>query len=1057
MTEDKIEQNSLEILAELGWAILNGPNIGPDGTNERQYSDVVLKSRLQTSLERINPEVSGGAAEAAIAKILRSTSPDQLIDNRQFHELLVNGVDVESRMPGSNELKTIKVKLFDFDNINNNDFVAVNQLTIIQDGVNRRPDVVLFVNGLPLVVIEIKNAADSKADVAKAFHQIQTYKHQISNLFRFNELCVISDGLDARVGTLTAPFERFMSWKTIDGEREAGNVPMFDVMIRGLFNKNHLLDVIRNFIVFERDGKDDQRYIKKVAAYHQYWAVNKAIDRTISASSVDGDHRAGVVWHTQGSGKSLSMLFYAGKLITDSRLKNPTVVVVTDRNDLDGQLFGTFAAGRELLRQEPQQAESRRNLRELLQREVGGVIFTTIQKFSPEDSEDNYPMLSDRTNIIVIADEAHRSQYGFKAHIQIDEEHNEAKTVYGNAKYMRDALPNASYIGFTGTPIETTDKSTPAVFGNYIDIYDVQRAVEDKATVPIYYESRLVDLGMDETTKQWLDSEVDDLLEGEEMNRQDQLKAEYAQKEAIVGNGARLKLIAKDIVDHFENRLSVLDGKGMIVTMSRRIAADLYDEIIAIRPQWHNVNDEQGVIKVVMTGSASGELKLQQHIRNKQNIKTIARRIKDIKDELKIVIVCDMWLTGFDVPSLHTMYLDKPLKSHNLMQAIARVNRVYPGKEGGLVVDYLGVAVALRDALATYTQSGGNGKPALDIREAIAIMKTKFEIVRDLFYGFDYMRYFNNDTGTQLQVILDAEEHILSVNDGKKRLKQHFTELSKAFALSMPSVEALELRDQIAFFQAVKARIDKLDSSGNNGGPTDEDYRMALKQIVDKAIAPIGVVDVFAAAGLEKPDLPVLSDQFLAEVRDMKRKNLAVEALQKLLNDEIKVHFGRNVIKSDTFSKMLADALAKYKNGTIEAAQVIEELIDIAHQMKKATEEGKVTGLEDDEVAFYDALRANGSATAVMQDSQLRELAQLLVKRVRSNISVDWTIRTNAQARLKVEVKRALNQYGYPPDQQALATDLVLEQAINYGDEWSDRSSKTGYAALDDMGVSVID
>lgn len=1056
MTEDKIEQNSLELLAVLGWTILNGPEIGPDGKIERQYADVVLIRRLEAAIERINPHIPAASREEVAKRITRIHSPDLLLDNKDFHNLLVNGVDVEYRA-GDGQIRPTQVRIFDFDNVDNNEFVAVNQLTVIQDGVNRRPDVVLFVNGLPIVLIEIKNAADSKADVVKAFRQIQTYKDQISNLFRFNELCVITDGLDARVGTLTAPLERFMSWKTIEGEREAGNVPMFEVMIRGLFNKPHLLDVIRNFIVFERDGKNDEKFVKKVAAYHQYWAVKKALDRTIEASSSESDHRAGVVWHTQGSGKSLSMLFYAGKLISDTRLKNPTIVVVTDRNDLDGQLFGTFAACRELLRQKPQQADSRRDLRKLLQREVGGVIFTTIQKFSPEDDEDNYPMLSDRTNIIVIADEAHRSQYGFKARIQIDEEQGEAKTVYGNAKYMRDALPNASYIGFTGTPIETTDKSTPAVFGNYIDIYDVQRAVEDKATVPIYYESRLVDLGMDETTKQWLDQEVDDLLEGEEMTRQDQLKAEYAQKEAIVGNIARLKLIAKDIVDHFENRQSVLDGKGMIVTMSRRIAADLYEEIIAIRPEWHDKDDEHGAIKVVMTGSASDELQLQQHIRNKQNIKTIERRFKDVKDDLKLVVVCDMWLTGFDVPSLHTMYLDKPLKSHNLMQAIARVNRVYPGKEGGLVVDYLGVAVALRDALATYTQSGGNGKPALDIREAIAVMKTKFEIVRDLFYGFDYMQYFSADTSTQLQVILDAEEHILSIHDGKKRLKQHVSELSKAFALSMPSVEALELREQVAFFQAVKARIDKLDSSGGEGGPTDDDYRMALRQIVDKAIAPIGVVDVFAAAGLEKPDLPILSDEFLAEVRDMKRKNLAVDALQKLLNDEVKVHFGRNVVKSDSFSKMLANALAKYKNGTVEAAQVIEELIEIAKQMKVASEEGKVTGLADDEVAFYDALRANGSAKEVMEDKQLRELAQLLVKRVRSNISVDWTIRANAQARLKVEVKKVLNQYGYPPDQQALATDLVLEQAINYGDEWSERSQKTGYEALEDMGASVIE
>jgi len=1052
MTEDKIEQDALNILQDQGWIILNGPEIGPDGSGLRQYDEVVLRGYLEDVINKLNPGLSENSLNEVIKKVIQTSSPDHLIDNKNFHNLLTDGVSIEYR-DQNGDIRPKQVILFDFSNPENNELVAVNQMTIIQNGINRRPDIVLFVNGLPLVVIELKNASDTKADVLKAFHQIQTYRNQISDLFRFNELCVISDGLDARVGTMTSPFERFMTWKTIDGEVESGNVPMLDVMLRGLFNKTVLIDIIRNFIVFEKDRKDEQKFIKKVAAYHQYWAVNKAINSTITASN--GDHRAGVVWHTQGSGKSLSMLFYAGKLISDVKLKSPTIVVITDRNDLDDQLFGTFVSGRDLLRQTPVQATSRKHLRELLNREAGGVVFTTIQKFSTEDTEDDYPTLSERNNIIVIADEAHRSQYGFKARVRIDEEQGEAKTVYGNAKYLRDALPNASYIGFTGTPIELVDRSTPAVFGSYIDIYDVQRAVEDKATVPIYYESRLIDLGMDEATKKWLDQEVDDLLEGEELSRQGQLKAEYAQKEAIVGNSSRLRLVAKDIVDHFEKRQEVLDGKGMIVTMSRQIATDLYDEIISIRPDWHSDNDDQGMIKVVITGSASDEWKLQQHIRNKINLKTVEKRFKDERNILKLVIVCDMWLTGFDVPPLHTMYLDKPLKSHNLMQAIARVNRVFPGKDGGLIVDYLGVAVALREALATYTQSGGNGKPVMDINEAIAVMQTKFEIVQDLFYGFDYKRYFNADTHEQLQIILDAQEFILSVDDEADRFKQHVAELSRAFALSMPSREAVEIRQEVAFFQAIKARIDKLKSTGEGGGPTNQDYKMALKQIVDKAIAPIGVVDVFAAAGLEKPDLPILSEEFFAEIRDMKRKNLAVEALKKLLNDQIKIHFSKNVIKSDSFSKMLADALAKYKNGTIEAAQVIEELIEIARQMKQATDEGKVTGLEDDEVAFYDALRANGSAMAVMGDTQLRELAQMLVKRVRSNISIDWTVRTNAQARLKVEVKKLLNQYGYPPDQQAIATDLVLEQAINYGDDWAIKNNSNNNE-IENRGASLI-
>lgn len=1032
MTEDKIEQGMLDTLAQLGWEIVSGPTIGPDGTAERQYDEVVLKERLKFYLAKINFTLSQETIDAAATKIIRSVSSELFLDNRSFHNLLVSGIEVETRTPGSGELRTVNVALFDFKNIDNNEFLAVNQLTVIQDNINRRPDVVLFVNGLPLVVIELKNATDASADLQSAYNQIQTYKKQISNLFRFNELCVISDGLDARVGTITAPMERFTAWKTINGEREDGIVPELETLTRGVFDKTRLLDIIRNFIVFEKDNEDDNKFVKKVAAYHQYWAVNKALSRTAEASQPEADHRAGVVWHTQGSGKSLSMVFYAGKLISDPKLGNPTIVVVTDRNDLDGQLFSTFSGCKDLLRQDPRQAESRQHLRELLTRESGGVIFTTIQKFSPEDEEDTLPTLSDRTNIIVIADEAHRSQYGLKARIR----ESDAKIVYGNAKYMRDALPNASYIGFTGTPIEREDKSTPAVFGKYIDIYDVQRAVEDRATVRIFYESRLIDLGMDSSTKEWLDKEVDSLLEGEELNRQDKLKAEYAQKEAIVGNSQRLELVAKDIVTHFENRLSVLDGKGMIVTMSRQIAADLYEKIIAIRPEWHSDDDSQGAIKVVITGSASDEEKLQQHIRTKDRQKVIEKRIKKVDDTLKLVIVCDMWLTGFDVPNMHTMYLDKPLKGHNLMQAIARVNRVYPGKEGGLVVDYLGVAAALRDALETYTENGGEGAPTLDITEAVAEMKRRYEIVRDLFHGFNYMLYFKAEVNQQLQVILDAQEHILSLENGEKRLKQHVTELSKAFSLAIPHPEAIKLREQVAFFQAIQARLDKI-SDRTHGGPTDAEYRMALKQIVDKAIAPVGVVDVFAAAGLEKPELSILSDEFLAEVRSMERKNMAAEALQKLLRDEVKVRFGKNAIKSDEFSRMLEAALTSYRNGTIEAAQVIEELIDIAQKMKVASEDGAIEGLSEDEVAFYDALLANGSAQEVMKDEQLRELARLLVEKVRTNAGVDWTIRNNAQARLRVEVKKILNKYGYPPDQQALATNNILKQAELFAEDWS--------------------
>ncbi len=1030
MTEDHIEQAALDTLAEMKWQILHGPDIGPDGTNERDYHDTVLNSRLQSALQRLNPHVPTPSLDEAFKRLVRVQQPTMLANNQAFHELLVNGVPVEYRGPDG-EIKNDRAKVIDFEIPANNEFVAVNQLTVLQGDFHRRPDVVLFVNGLPLVLIELKNAADSKADLDAAYRQIQTYKREISDFFRFNELCVISDGHDAEMGTISSSRERMMPWKTVDGEKEAGHVPMMDVLTRGVFDHERLLDIVQNFIVFERDDKDETRVIKKVAAYHQYWVVNKALNSTLRASSEDGDQKAGVVWHTQGSGKSLSMVFYTGKMMRSRELQNPTIVVVTDRNDLDGQLFGTFSACRDLLGEDPKQANNRADLRKLLDRNAGGIIFTTIQKFSPEGEEDTLPVLTDRRNVIVMADEAHRSQYGLKARIR----ESDAHLVYGYAKYMRDALPAASYIGFTGTPIESDDRSTPAVFGSYVDVYDVKQAVADGATVQIFYESRLVDLGMDEATKEWLDHEVDELLEGEEATRQDKLKAEYAQKEAIVGNAERLNTIALDIIEHFEARQDVIEGKGMVVTMSRNIAAELYEKITAYRSEWHSDDDKAGVIKVIITGSASDPEHLQPHIRNKQRIKAIEKRIKNPDDPLELVIVCDMWLTGFDVPSMHTMYLDKPLKGHNLMQAIARVNRVWPGKEGGLVVDYLGVAGALRDAMADYTQSGGDGAPQLDIAEAVAQMKMRYEVVRDLFGKFDYKRYFSAPTNDQLQIILDAEDYILGLENGEKRIKQTVLELSKAFAICIPQPEALEIRGEVAFFQAVKSRLEKVSARGAT--ISDEEYRSALKQIVDKAIAPVGVVDVFEAAGLDKPEISILSDEFFAEIRNMDRKNLAVEALQKLLNDEVKAKFSRNAVKDAKFSDMLKEALNRYRNGTVEAAQVIEELIAVGKDIREAVNEGKVEGLSEDEVVFYDALVENGSAREVMDDRQLREISKLLVEQVRRDASIDWQFRKSVQAKLRINVKKTLAKYGYPPDQQAIATDLVLEQAKRYGNEWS--------------------
>jgi type I restriction enzyme R subunit len=1018
MTEDKIEQEALKILAEQGWTILHGPDIGPDGSSERQYTDAVLSSKLVHALGRLNPIDSRETIEMTATQIVRSVGSDLFEDNRHFHNLLVNGIDVEARVPGSNEIKTVNMKLFDFDYPENNDFVAVNQLTIIQGDSNRRPDIVLFINGLPLAVLEIKDPTDENAKIDKAYRQLQTYKNEIPSLFRFNELLVITDGLDAEIGSTFADYERFLSWKTIDGQKEAKKTPMMEVLLRGVFDKVRLLDIVRNFIVFEKNNKAGSGYIKKLAAYHQYWAVNKAVDSTLQAIKPDSDHRIGVVWHTQGSGKSLSMVFYTGKIVLEPELKNPTVVVITDRNDLDDQLFGTFANCEELLRQTPVQAESRTHLQTLLRVEAGGVVFTTNAKFFPEDDND-YPTLSERSNIIVVADEAHRSQYNF---------------ISGFAKHIRDALPNASFIGFTGTPIEAADRSTPAVFGKYIDVYDIQQAVEDHATVPILYESRLIELDIDKEAREQIDKEFEELTEGEEITKKEQLKTKWAQMGAIIGNTSRIVKVAEDIVKHFELRRSALEGKGMIVCVTRQVAVDLYNAIIELRPEWYSKEDNEGFLKLVMTGGATDLVEWQQHIRNKERRQRLAERMRDSNSDLKLVIVCDMWLTGFDVPSLHTMYIDKPMKGHNLMQAIARVNRVWGDKPGGLIVDYLGVATALREALQDYTSSNGKGKPTLDQNQAVTFMIEKYEIIKQMLHGLNWKPYFSGNTTKQMQTILDAQDFILGLDDGEKRFRDGVLALSKAYALAVPHQKALAISDDVGFFQDVKARLGKLSSYHSS----DEDYGLAIRQIVDKAIAPSGILDIFSATGIEKPELSILSDEFLAEIKDMDRQNLAVEALQKLLKDEVKARFASNALKARSFGEMIETALTKYRNHTIEAAQVVEELIAVAKEIRDSGKEAKELGLTPDEVAFYDALVSNASARDVMGDGQLRKLAALLVKRVRANITVDWTLREDAQARLRIEVKRLLKEYGYPPDETKLATELVLEQASLFGDELSE-------------------
>lgn len=1019
ITESTVEAAALEWFQQQGYAILHGPDIAPgEPEAEREsYGDVLLKQRLREAAVRLNPGVPTEALEEVIRKVTRPESASLLANNHAFHRMLTDGVAVQSRSADGRIVGHL-VRLIDFDRPENNDWLVVNQFTVVEGQFNRRPDVVVFVNGLPLAVIELKNSADEKATIWTAFNQLQTYKEQIPSIFTFNELLVVSDGLEARVGSLTADRERFMPWRAIEGDELAPTaLPQLQVVIKGVFERRRFLNLIRHFVVFNQDGPN---LIRILAAYHQFHAVNRAVETTVMASRPGGDRRCGVVWHTQGSGKSLTMVFYAGKMIVEPAMENPTIVVLTDRNDLDDQLFGVFANCQEILRQAPVQARDRAHLRELLNVASGGVVFTTIQKFMPEEKGDSFPRLSDRRNIIVIADEAHRSQYDF---------------LDGFARHLRDAIPNASFIGFTGTPLELTDKNTRAVFGDYISIYDIQRAVEDKATVPIYYEGRLAKLDLDEDEKPIIDQEFEEVTEGEEEDTRRRLMTRWAQLEAIVGSEKRVNLIARDLVDHFEKRLEAMDGKAMVVCMSRRICVDLYNAIVKLHPEWHDDDDEKGVIKIVMTGSASDELDWQQHIRNKPRRERLAKRFKDPKDQFKIVIVRDMWLTGFDVPCLHTMYVDKPMQGHGLMQAIARVNRVFRDKPGGLIVDYLGLADQLKRALATYTESGGKGKGAIDIAEAVAVMLEKHEVCCAMFHGFDYSRFFNGSPGEQLQVQREAFDFILKQEDGKNRFVKAVTALSKAFALAVPHEKALQIRDDVVFFQVVRAALVGT-TEGGGSGQTDAELDQAIRQIVSRAIASDEVVDIFAAAGLKKPDISILSDGFLAEIRGLKQRNLAVELLRRLINDEIRVSSRKNVVQAGSFSEMLEKALRGYHNRSVETAQVIEELIDLAKSIREARQRGEKLGLNEAEVAFYDALTANESAVRELGDPVLRQMAQELVAAVRRNTTIDWTVKESARAKLRVIIKRLLRQYKYPPDKQEEATQIVLRQAELFGEEW---------------------
>lgn len=1059
LTESQIEDFAIQLFEQLGYKSLYGPDIAPDGlaAQRTSFEDVVLKETLQRAVRRINRDLPSEVCDDAVNEVLRIASPDQLANNEQFHRMLTEGISVSVHHDGGERGEL--VWLIDFDNPLNNEFTVVNQYTIIENGRNKRPDLILFVNGLPLVVIELKNAASEDATLQSAFRQIETYKEAIPSLFTYNALIVISDGLEARAGSLSAGFSRMMAWKSADGKAEASHlVSQLEVLIQGMLNKETLLDLVRSFTVFEKTKTEDPKTrittiktVKKVAAYHQYYAVNKAIESTIRATGINthgegmaseppaayglkdvneqpvGDHKAGVVWHTQGSGKSLSMVFYVGKVV--HILNNPTIVVITDRNDLDDQLFSTFADCKQLLRQTPVQAEDRNKLKKLLHVASGGVVFTTIQKFQPE-SGNVYETLTDRSNVIVIADEAHRSQYGFKAKtVEVKNEADEvigSETKYGFAKYLRDALPNATYLGFTGTPIETADVNTPAVFGNYIDVYDIAKAVEDGATVRIFYESRLAKVELSDEGRKLIES-LDRELETENMNDVQLAKAKWTQLEALIGSPSRMKNIARDIVTHFEQRQDVFEGKGMIVAMSRRIAVELYDAIIALRPQWHSDDISRGAIKVVMTSASSDSVEITRHHTTKEQRRMLADRMKDPDDELKLVIVRDMWLTGFDVPCLHTLYIDKPMQGHNLMQAIARVNRVYKDKPGGLIVDYLGIASDLKKALSFYSDSGGKGNPTEQQDEAVAIMNEKLEVVQHLLHGFDYQPYFSADVSHKLSLILQAEDFILGLDDGKKRFVNEVNALSKAFAIAIPHERAMAVKEEVAFFQAVKARLCKFDATSSH--KTNEEIETTIRQVIDKALVSEQVVDIFDAAGIKKPDISILSEEFLMELKGMEHKNIALEVLRKLLNDEIKARMQHNMVQGKSLMEMLEASINKYHNKVITAVEVIDELIGLSKQIIEQDKVAHDLGLTEYEYAFYSAVADNKSAVELMGKDKLRELAVVLTETIRNNVTIDWEIKENVRAKMRVAVKRLLRRFGYPPDMQLLATETVIKQA----------------------------
>lgn len=1015
--ESELEIATLEWLEEMDYEIVEGPDIAPDGDHaEREsFHDVVLVDRLRVSLQKINPTLERKIIEEAIQKIIANASPNIVLNNQQFHKFVTDGIEIQTQgTDGYNP--TVSVYVFDFENPKNNDFMAVNQFTVIEGQANKRPDIIVFVNGLPLVVIELKNATNEDVDITDAYNQLQTYKQAIPTLFRYNTFLIASDGINSRVGSLTANEERFMKWRTVDGDTVASPAePQLEVMLKGMLEPSRLLDIVQNFILFQTDGVDT---FKILAAYHQYHAVNKAVEKAKIATAQDGDHKIGVVWHTQGSGKSLSMVFYAGKLI--KAMNNPTLVVLTDRNDLDDQLYKTFSMSKDILRQTPSQAESRDSLRELLSVESGGIVFTTLQKFAPDEETGEMPCLTDRTNVIVMADEAHRSQYGFSATVTKD------NTKYGFAKYVRDALPNASFIGFTGTPVEASDKNTPAVFGDYIDVYDMSQAVEDGATVKIFYESRVIPLELPEGLS--IDDDYEDITEAQETSVKEKLKSKWSRLEAIAGAGSRVEKMAQDIVHHYEERQQAMFGKSMIVVMSRRIAIDLYKEIIILRPDWHSDDDDKGVIKIVMTGSSSDPAEWQPFIGNKKRREFLARRMKDNDDPLKIVIVRDMWLTGFDVPAMNTMYIDKPMKGHNLMQAIARVNRVFKDKPGGLVVDYIGIADNLKEALKQYTDSDRK-TAGVDTSLAVDLMLEKHQLVLEMLHGHNYSGYKSEKSSQRIKAIVNTMDYVIGLGeDEKKRFLNTVTELSKAYALCATTPEAEELNDEIGFFKAVKASIVKTIGDGSKK-KTASQMDAQINQLISKSVISENVVDIYKELGLENPDISILSDQFLEDVRALPQKNLAVELLNRLLNGKVKNVQRSNLIQARKFSEMLQNSLNKYNKRTIETSKVIEELIELAKEMDAAYKRGEQTGMVKEEIAFYDALASHETAEQVLGDDTLKIIAHELTRSIKENMSIDWNLRESARAKMRITVKRLLKKYGYPPDLQEDAIEIVIEQA----------------------------